>query len=463
VTQGFKCADDGGSACSLESFGEAGLEGAAEGAVGGVLGEFGGALLGKLAPRALDAVGGLFSADATGEAVGAGLDEAAGDAGGGAGDGGEGGAASGGAGGGDDPVAGTEEDTGGSCTVPHSFTGGTGVLMADGTSRPIDEVKAGDKVEDSVPGQKGAETHTVQKVIVTRTDHDFVDVTIAPVKKTVAGRAKAGLASAGKKARPRAGVGLAAAVTAAAVLTGGHAGAAAAHTPPVQAAAPATAGPAAAVRTAAPAGNPSAAAPAGATLTTTFHHPFYDETRAAFTDAQYLHAGDILQTPDGTAQVTAVRLFHANTTTYDLTIDGLHTYYVEAGTIPVLVHNCGTDPEVGSGKAYSVAYETKISEGLYPGRSRGAHFQAAKRALIDAMDSDPGFAASTEDLIPGIRDSLVGPRGGISRTSPSSLWTWHHAADDGLMQLVPRIQHEAHGDLQNVFHPGGVGGYSIWG
>ena len=27
--------------------------------------------------------------------------------------------------------------------------------------------------------------------------------------------------------------------------------------------------------------------------------------------------------------------------TYNLTIDGLHTYYVEAGTTPVLVHNCG--------------------------------------------------------------------------------------------------------------------------
>jgi hypothetical protein len=90
----------------------------------------------------------------------------------------------------------------------------------------------------------------------------------------------------------------------------------------------------------------------GGTVTTTFQHPFYDQTQAAFTDAEYLHTGDVLQTPDGTAQVTGVRLFHANTTTYDLTIDGLHTYYVEAGTTPVLVHNvskCGVAP---SGYSY---------------------------------------------------------------------------------------------------------------
>jgi hypothetical protein len=29
--------------------------------------------------------------------------------------------------------------------------------------------------------------------------------------------------------------------------------------------------------------------------------------------------------------------------TYNLTIDQLHTYYVEAANIPVLVHNCGGD------------------------------------------------------------------------------------------------------------------------
>ncbi|QYN18941.1 HNH endonuclease [Amycolatopsis sp. DSM 110486] len=160
----------------------------------------------------------------------------------------------------------------------------------------------------------------------------------------------------------------------------------------------------------------------------------------------------------------STRLYTAAIITYNLTVDDVHTYYVLAGRVGILVHNCGSaEPKAGSGKAYSVAYETKISEDTYPGRSRAAHFQAANRDLAAAMDSDQEFADSMEDLIPGIGDSLVGSRGGISRRSPSPLWTWHHAADDGLMQLVPRIQHESSGNLQNLFHPGGVGGFSIWG
>jgi hypothetical protein len=81
------------------------------------------------------------------------------------------------------------------------------------------------------------------------------------------------------------------------------------------------------------------------TLTTTFHHPFYDTTQAAFIDAQNLKPGDELQSTDGgITTITAVRLYHSATVTYDLTINDLHTYYVQAGTTPVLVHNCNVDP-----------------------------------------------------------------------------------------------------------------------
>ncbi|MGW0736274.1 DUF6531 domain-containing protein [Streptomyces sp. NPDC002851] len=122
----------------------------------------------------------------------------------------------------------------------------------------------------------------------------------------------------------------------------------------------------------------------------------------------------------------------------------------------------GLAPCVGSGNAYSVAYETYIPAQFFPGRSRGAHFQEANRALVREMDASPDFARMMDNLIPGIRDELVGPRGGISRRSPTD-WTWHHAANPGQMQLVPRVQHSAAGRLQELFHPGGVGGYSIWG
>ena len=92
--------------------------------------------------------------------------------------------------------------------------------------------------------------------------------------------------------------------------------------------------------------------PQDAHLQTTFHHPFYDETRSAFVEAKDLQSGDVLSTRTGTAEVMAVRLYHAHTTTYDLTVGALHTYYVLAGDIPVLVHNatkCGRAP---AGHAY---------------------------------------------------------------------------------------------------------------
>jgi hypothetical protein len=95
-----------------------------------------------------------------------------------------------------------------------------------------------------------------------------------------------------------------------------------------------------------------AAEAATSTVTTTFHHPFYDITQASFIDAVNLHPGDELQTTDTgeTATVTAVRPYHTTELTYDLTIDGLHTYYVLAGTTPILVHNCGNNVYEAGGK-----------------------------------------------------------------------------------------------------------------
>ncbi|WP_424923474.1 polymorphic toxin-type HINT domain-containing protein [Actinomadura bangladeshensis] len=77
-----------------------------------------------------------------------------------------------------------------------------------------------------------------------------------------------------------------------------------------------------------------------AALTTTATHPFYDITQSAFVDAAHIKSGDKLQQPDGTtATVQKAHRYTATQVTYDLTINGPHTYYVVAGTTPVLVHN----------------------------------------------------------------------------------------------------------------------------
>jgi len=156
-------------------------------------------------------------------------------------------------------------DDAASCTetMPHSFTAPTPVLMGDGSSKPISQIKVGDIISNADPASHTEQKHRVDAVIVTHTDHDFADVTVAT-----------------------------------------------------------------------PNGDQ--------TIHTTNHHPFYEVDKSSFVEAVDLKAGDKLKTPDGTTvAVVAVRLFHASQTTYDLTIDGLHTYYVEAGDTPVLVHNCG--------------------------------------------------------------------------------------------------------------------------
>ncbi|MFJ8136846.1 LamG-like jellyroll fold domain-containing protein [Streptomyces sp. NPDC096013] len=318
VEQGFKCAQNGGGDCSAGAFAGSAVEGAVTGALGGALGSLGGKLLAKAAPKAMEVVGGLFgkgateagesgAADATDEAASAAESEGAGT---------------------------KSQSRSGSCPV-HSFTGATRVLMADGTTKAIEQMKVGDTIANSVPGIAGTEAHKVTAVIVTHTDHDFVDLTVKAAVETGAKKgASTATKSLAKKVARKAAFGLAAS---AAVL--GALGASHGHGADQEPAAKTVA----AVSSATPgqSGKAGGEAPVaqGAHLTTTFHHPFYDETRSAFIEGKDLKAGDVLQTPSGTAEVTGVRLYHANTTTYDLTIGTLHTYYVEAGNTPVLVHN----------------------------------------------------------------------------------------------------------------------------
>ena len=45
-----------------------------------------------------------------------------------------------------------------------------------------------------------------------------------------------------------------------------------------------------------------------------------------------------------TVTVVNVNSFNQTQLSYDLTIEDVHTYYVEAGDLPVLVHNRGVEP-----------------------------------------------------------------------------------------------------------------------
>jgi large repetitive protein len=327
VTQGAKCIDGKKGACSADSFIKSAVIGGVVGGVAGLGGAIGGKILSTIGGKALETIGGIFTGGADDAADGviadaatdvvdstasSTTDESANTAAADADN-----AATSDAGpegsnaepSNDEPSAGNGDSSSPTC---HSFTGNTAVLLANGTSKLIDQVKVGDKIKNSVPGQAGTQVNTVTRVIVTKTDHDFVDVTIAPRSHN---KATAARPSARSSRARKALAGVAAAVVAAVGVTSVVTVSGAT---PASAALPSTSG----------------------TLTTTFHHPFYDQTQAAFVEADHLRVDDVLQTDSGTAVITGLRLYHTTQTTYDLTIGALHTYYVVTGGTPILVHNC---------------------------------------------------------------------------------------------------------------------------
>nr|WP_240554309.1 MULTISPECIES: polymorphic toxin-type HINT domain-containing protein [Streptomyces] len=129
------------------------------------------------------------------------------------------------------------------------------------------------------------------------------------------------------------------------------------------------------------------------TLTTTWHHPFWDAGHQRWTDAHNLTPGTQLRQPDSsTVVVTGVRNVHQGGVTYDLTVGTLHTYYVLAGTAQVLVHNCDT--------TYVTYTKTNPETGeIYTGRSRGT---GTPEQIVAARDAghhmtEKGFGPAVLD------------------------------------------------------------------
>jgi RHS repeat-associated protein len=126
------------------------------------------------------------------------------------------------------------------------------------------------------------------------------------------------------------------------------------------------------------------ASPVGKSTVTvaTAGHPFWDATTARYTTADHLTVGHDLIGPDG----GLVRITALTTTTkpdvwaYNLTVEGLHTYY--AGTTPTLVHNASC----GSGM---------LGEGGTQTPSYTVH------------NSNPKFRIDVENPAPGVRPGQI--------------------------------------------------------
>jgi RHS repeat-associated protein len=177
------------------------------------------------------------------------------------------------------------DDVAASC-AKHSFDPDTPVRMADGTDRPIKDLKPGDVVlaADPKTGETAAEEVTKKHV---NYDVDLTDLTIStPLGEKV--------------------------------------------------------------------------------IKTTQHHPFWSETSQEWIEASKLQPWERLRTANGERATVAWVTNHVRgEVMHDLTVDRIHTYYVVAGTTPVLVHNCGLD-NAGADDLYKLATDGGSPSKLSP-------------------------------------------------------------------------------------------------
>ncbi|MET7477803.1 RHS repeat-associated core domain-containing protein [Streptomyces sp. NPDC005648] len=130
-------------------------------------------------------------------------------------------------------------------------------------------------------------------------------------------------------------------------------------------------------------------APARQSLTTTWHHPFWDVTHRRWTNAHDLTPGTKLRTTDGTTVTVAeVHNFHQHQTTYDLTVGTLHTYYVLAGETPVLVHNCQAESDA-----------EQIEDHVMPRHTHGGEEADETKSLFDDGVDLAELASATEGRV----------------------------------------------------------------
>ncbi|MET9592031.1 polymorphic toxin-type HINT domain-containing protein [Streptomyces sp. NPDC006516] len=197
-----------------------------------------------------------------------------------------------------------------------------------------------------------------------------------------------------------------------------------------------------------------------ATVTATDNHPFWLEGYGQrWKNAGDLRVGDTLRTPNGAgAAITEVRDQQGPQRTHDLTVIGLHTYYVLAGATPVLVHNCGgsqpghsdlcrCDPEKPRSEvvldadsfeqARNQALDTvgPIDTGSWQRR------QGTMESAVDTFGRDTGFTATSGGEYRSFRldtDDRIGPHINVMTGKGAAVRKWA------------------------IRFPGGSGGISTW-
>jgi len=102
------------------------------------------------------------------------------------------------------------------------------------------------------------------------------------------------------------------------------------------------------------------------TIHTTQDHLFWDQTYGTWVPAGALKPGNRLYTQDGASLIVfIVRPFVAGQSMYNLSVGGVHTYYVAVGSAAVLVHNEDDTPSMLGAKGTQTTSKTLWTRGQY--------------------------------------------------------------------------------------------------
>ncbi|WP_304598590.1 RHS repeat-associated core domain-containing protein [Nocardiopsis sp. FIRDI 009] len=310
----------------------------------------------------------------------------------------------------------TTPATSGARGTCNSFAPGTGVLMADGSTKPIEEVEVGDRVlaTDPEAGEQG--TRTVAATIVGQGAKTLVEITVDPTTE--------------REAPPE----------------GESAGSDSASEVP---------GPVA----------------VGEVVIATEGHPFWVPELNAWVEAIDLAPGMWLQTSAGTwVQVSAVEVATQPATVHNLTVADLHTYHVAAGELDLLNHNCNPRTnymEPGDPFAANHA-RTKPMEGFHdvvihgtPNSVSSAPMgrQFGHRELANRLMRDPSYpggdirlcACSTGSPDGSFAQNLANKLGVNVMAPVDTLWAGRH----GTLFVGPTSAKKSLSpDLWRLFSPG---------
>jgi RHS repeat-associated protein len=260
----------------------------------------------------------------------------------------------------------------------HSFLPATKVLLADGTSKPIEDVELGDKVTVTDPETGTTTVREVAGTIVTEDDKYFADLTVKGESGT------------------------------------------------------------------------------SVALIATTTHPFWVESEGEWVEAGDLKPGMTLRTPVGeSVELEGVRYFEKRLRTHDLTVTGIHSYYVLAGNTPLLVHNCG-----------GLKVSEKVRDLMARGKKRDAadvHYEDQVRARTGGTSQEINgreIDAVTDEALIQVKRTWTAvnrPKNFLSKSVRNQIKATLSAADERGMRAEFWFKYGVHDDVRSyIENKGGI-------